>query len=285
MHDSNDRWLLGRAATVTSQNGEDGIIEAALDRLPTRDRWCVEVGAGDGVALSNTWNLVQRHGYGAVLIEADAQRFAALAGAHRGIPRVIRLQRRVGFDADDSLDALLADTPVPRDFDLLSVDIDGNDYHVWDAVRHYRPKLVVIEFNPTVPIGVPFVQVRRHGVQHGASAASLIQLASRKGYALVAATVVNAVFVDARYFSAFGIADNSEATLRVDLSWVTHIFSGYDGRVFLQGAQRLPWHELPLSAARVQQLPCWLRAWPEDYGPARRLALHVYRHLRRRRWR
>ncbi len=51
--------------------------------------------------------------------------------------------------------------------------------------------------------------------------------------------------------------------------------------VFLQGAQRLPWHELPLSAARVQQLPCWLRAWPEDYGPARRLALHVYRHLRR----
>lgn len=281
MSDANDRWLLARAASVTSQFGEDGIIDAALDRLPSRDRWCVEFGAGDGEALSNTWNLVRHHGYGAVLIEADAPRFAALAAAHRGHPRVIRLQRRVGFEPDDSLDVLLADTAVPSDFDLLSVDIDGNEYHVWDAVRDYRPKLVVIEFNPTVPIGVPFVQARRHGVMHGASAASLIELAATKGYALVATTVVNAVFVDARYFDAFGIADNSEATLRPDLRLVTHFFTGYDGRAFLHGARELPWHGVPLSAARAQPLPWWLRAWPGHYGPMRHLALRAYRRLRR----
>jgi hypothetical protein len=280
MPGTGDRWLLEQGASVTSQFGEDGILEAALARLPTRDRFCVEFGAWGGKALSNTWNLIRNHGYAAVLIECDRDRFEDLKGAHPGNDRVHPVRSLVGFDAADGLDAVLAPTPAPRDFDLLSIDIDGNDYHVWDAVEGYRPKLVVIEFNPTVPCGVEFVQERKHGVMQGASCASLVKLARRKDYELVATTLVNAFFVDRCYFPAFGISDNSEANLRPDQSWVTHLFTGYDGRTFLRGAGALPWHSLPVSESRAQQLPWFLRDWYENYGPVRRTAWRLLRRWR-----
>ena len=120
------------------------------------DGWCVEFGAWDGRHASNTYALISDAGYSAVLIESDPARFAALQRTHAGRSGVIALRRVVGFEGPDRLDRILAETPVPRDFDLLSIDIDGNDFHVWDAVEDYRPKLVVIEFNPTVPNEVDF---------------------------------------------------------------------------------------------------------------------------------
>jgi len=280
MSGTGDRWLIERAAAVTSQFGEDGIIEAALERLPTRDRFCVEFGAWGGKDLSNTWNLIQNHGYGAVLIESERDRFEDLKRAHPGNDRVYPVHSLVGFDAHDGLDAVLAPTPAPRDFDVLSIDIDGNDYHVWEAIKSYRPKLVVIEYNPTVPCGVEFVQERKHGVMQGASCASLVKLAQQKEYDLVATTAVNAFFVDRRYFAAFGINDNSEANLRPDQRWVTHFFTGYDGRTFLRGGGELPWHAMPLSQSRAQQLPWFLRDWFQNYGPVRRTAWRVMRRWR-----
>jgi hypothetical protein len=57
----------------------------------------------------------------------------------------ILINAAVGFSESNSLDALLRDHSVPADVDLLSINIDGNDYHAWDAIRKLRPKLVVIE--------------------------------------------------------------------------------------------------------------------------------------------
>ena len=144
------RWLAECARNVTSQAGEDGIIEKALDVVGVRDRWCVEFGASDGRDWSNTHNLINRHGYSAVLIEADPRRVKQLKARYAGNAGVTPLRAFVGTGSQDGLDAILTPTPIPKNFDFLSVDIDGNDYHVWRAVREYRPKLVCIEFNPTI---------------------------------------------------------------------------------------------------------------------------------------
>src|SRR5579872_1690072 len=100
---------------------------------------------------------------------------------------------------------MLVGTPIPRDFDLLSIDIDGNDYHAWAAVKTYRPKAVVIEFNPTIPNEVDFVQEPVTHLNHGASLAALVRLAREKGYELVSTTLNNAFFVEQKYFSRFNI--------------------------------------------------------------------------------
>lgn len=58
-----NRWLNEFASNVTSQFGEDGIIEKILEVIGDANRWCVEFGASDGVYLSNTYNLIKNKGY------------------------------------------------------------------------------------------------------------------------------------------------------------------------------------------------------------------------------
>lgn len=272
-------WLLDHARNVHSQFGEDGVIEQILRTLPEHDKWCVEFGAWDGVYLSNTRHLIESAGYSAVLIEGDQKRFAALQQKDAGNDRIFPVHAFVGFTADDGLDAILARLPTPPDFDFLSIDVDGNDYHIWKAVSAYRPKVVCIELNPTIATGVRFVQRADPAVNHGSSLTSLVELAEEKGYRLVSVLPVNALFVDAKYFPLFGIDDNRPETLRKDTRHVTHIFSGYDGTVFLQGNQQLPWHGLPIREPAVQVLPKLLRRHPDNYNRVEKVALGLFRML------
>jgi hypothetical protein len=258
---------------VHSQNGEDGIIAHLLDQLPELNSWCVEFGAWDGQYLSNTCNLIENRGYNAVLIEGDAQRAAALGSRYSRNSRVHPVQAFVGWNPDDSLDAILHKTPAPLDFDLLSIDIDGNDYHAWEAVNEYRPKLVVIEFNATIPTGVEFVQPRDPAVQWGSSFDAIVKLGKRKGYALIAATDWNAMFVVEELFPRFCIEDNSPRAVRPEGKFVTHVFHGYDGTLHTAGYGSMVWHPFPI---RVRQLPRLLRGYRATRGFFRRNAEKVY---------
>jgi hypothetical protein len=110
----------------------------------------------------------------------------------------------------------------------------------------------------------------------------LTALGRSKGYELAAVTRFNAIFVVAEDFSSLGISNNSPAALRVDRSLVTHIFCGYDGRVFVRGYGRLPWHDVPYTEILMQPLPGFLREWKERYGPIRSRLFSLYRRARKR---
>jgi hypothetical protein len=266
------RWLTKYASNVTSQCGEDGIIAKALTLLPDRDRWCVEFGAWDGKFASNTYDLVISQDFRGVFIEADPKRFLELERTHGASGRNVLLNHMVGFTKSDSLDVLLSRCDIPTHFDLLSIDIDGNDYYVWEAVGKYRPKLVVIEFNPTIGNSILFVQKKDTGVSQGASPASLAELGRQKGYELIAATYLNLLFVDAKYYPAFEIPDNSLMLMRDD-STTPKIFVGYDGHIFISHGKHktsisLPWHGLQLKESDIQVLPDHLQKYPDGYSKA-----------------
>jgi len=275
--------LTDYAANVYSQNGEDGILEHLLERIGDRNSWCVEFGAWDGLHLSNCANLIRNHGYSGVLIEADRSRFETLRENYRSFRGVTTLNAFVGFREDDNLDTLLSRVAMPHDPDVLSIDIDGNDYHVWAATARLKPKIVCIEFNPTIPNAVDFVQAADPAAQQGAGVRSLVELGRQKGYELACCTAWNAMFVEGRIFPRIGVPDNSLDALRDDRRFTTYLFTGYDGRVMLGGYRRLLWHDVPMRERRVQQLPRWLRTYPDDYSPAQRLAFRAYRRLRRSR--
>jgi hypothetical protein len=278
----NNRWLETFARSFTSQFGEDGIIEKALEIVGNSDKWCVEFGCWDGKHLSNTLNLIENKGYSAVLIEGDKKKFRDLLKTCQGNDKVIPLNLFVGFEKRNGLDAILQEVEIPVDFDVLSIDIDGNDYHVWKAVECYKPKIVVIEYNPTIPNKVEFVQKPDMRVLQGSSLLSIHMLAKSKKYELIAVTTTNAIFVDSRYFDLFGIRDNSVEAMRPDEKMVTHIFCGYDGTVFIKGFCRLPWHSVRFSESRIQQLPSFLRSYPETYGKLKQVLLRVYKKLRKK---
>jgi hypothetical protein len=283
------RWLSRHSSNVTSTGGEDGIIAKALSLLPERNFWCVEFGAWDGKFASNTYALIASQDYRAVLIEANPDRFRELEKTHGAAGRHVLVNASVGFSKSDSLDVLLSRCDIPKEFDLLSIDIDGNDYYAWEAVEKYRPKLVIIEFNPTFANPMLYVQKKEPSIGQGASPASLVELGRRKGYELIASTSLNLLFVASEHYAAFGIPDNSLALMRDD-SGIPRIFIGYDGHVYLSHGKRsgfvsLVWHGLRLKESGVQVLPERLQKYPDEYTAAERRTFRLRFGLLKHPWR
>ena len=269
-------WLLDFKRNTYSQTGEDGIIEKILQTISKNDRWCVEFGAWDGLFLSNTRNLIENLGYSAVLIERSKTKFSELQKNHSSKKNVIMVNTLVGFNENDSLDVILTDTPVPYDFDLLSIDMEGNDYHAWKAISKYRPKIIIIEFNPTIPTHIRFVQPADPSINQGVSLLSLVELGKEKGYELVSVLPFNAFFVRKEYYPLFQIESNSPEVLRTSVGSITYLFSGYDGRIFLHGGCTLPWHGIDLRESRLQHLPGFLQKYPDNYTNLHKLVFALF---------
>ena len=112
--------------------------------------------------------------------------------------------RSVSASGEKSLDRILERQNIPDDFDLLSIDIDGNDYDVWEAIERYHPTMVIIEYNVSFPPDYKYID---HGgaAFMGTSPASFAELAERKGYALLGCIGTNLLFLRRQYFSALGV--------------------------------------------------------------------------------
>jgi hypothetical protein len=280
---NDDQWLLRHARNVHSENGEDGVIEKIFETILPTNRWCVEFGAWDGKLCSNTFRLIKEQSWSGVFIEADKTRYQELLATYKANPRAHCVNRFVSFEGQNSLDSILASTPIPKDFDFLSIDIDGNDYHIWDSVKLYQPRVVVVEFNLTIPSHVEFIQPRDMRVQQGTSPLSLVKLGRAKGYELVCLTAYNAFFVKAPLFSAFHITDNTVPRLRPNLGWEYHIFQLFDGTFVVCGPDKMHWQALPLRQEKFQVMPKMLRAFdPKSKGFFFRATRRIWAALYRR---
>lgn len=261
------RGLLAYGNNVTSEHGEDGILEYIFSVAGEGGRWCVELGALNGMHGSNIWRLVTEKKWNAVAIEADQTYFEKLQEVYRGFS-VECVNAFVSFEGAQSLDAILSHTHVPQTFDLLSLDIDGNDYHLWESLHTYRPRVMVVEFNPSIPDDVLFIQPRDMRVQQGSSLHALVELGKLKGYELIAVTQSNAIFVSAELFPLFGISDNSVEVLHLDRTLETALFQLYDGTLMLAGNDRLIWHNIPIDLEALQVLPRRKRHYPARTSPS-----------------
>ncbi len=186
---------------VYSQNGEDGIIEEILRRVGIKTGLFVEFGAETGLEC-NCARLALKEGWGALFIEGNSAKFDGLSRTYAGDDRIRCIRARV---SSDNIEQILSGNHIPQEFDLLSIDIDGNDYWVWAAIQNWHPRIVVIEYNASFPPPRLWVMVENHehtwdGTSYyGASLASLARLGRKKGYSLVATDSrgVNAFFVKA----------------------------------------------------------------------------------------
>lgn len=178
---------------IYSQNGEDGILRELLRRLPAPTKWVCEFGTLDGKLYSNTFHLIESEHYSGVFIECDATSFQELLVTAADHPTMIPLHRKVGVTGDDRLDAILSTTPIPKSFDVLSIDIDSYDYQVWESVKDYTPSIVVIEINSSIP-PTCFNSIHGSGIQDGTGFLPMVMLGISKGYTLVCHTG-NLIFV------------------------------------------------------------------------------------------
>lgn len=191
--------------SVFSQFGEDGVIKYLLNTLQDfsvdLSFRCCEFGAWDGKHLSNTMNLILNGEFQGVLIEADPLKYSDLL-INTADLRVIALNEFVQPEGN-TLEEIFLRNSIPSDLDVLSIDIDGCDYQVLESLNELRPKIIVIEYNPSIPLD--FVYINPDGHSRGSSALALVSLAKLKGYALVHRTCVNLIFIKEEFLQNHGL--------------------------------------------------------------------------------
>ena len=212
---------------VCSQNGEDGIIAEIFRRIGTGNRHFVEFGAADG--LENNTALLLQQGWTGLWMDASASHVnKARATFARQVAggKLIVLESLI---TAENIEDLFRQGKVPEEFDLLSIDLDRNDYYVWEKITHYRPRVVVIEYNSGIPPSMSWVVPydatafgwNFFGTGNGASLKALEELGARKGYSLVGCELcgVNSFFVRndliADHFAAPYTAENHFEPFRV----------------------------------------------------------------------
>ena len=189
---------------VFSQNGEDGVIQFLLSRVTVDNKLFVEFGVGD-YSEANTRFLSLHDHWSGLVIEGNPRDFTRL----KRDPSLWRFDITAvsAFITRENINDLLADNGLTGDIGLLSIDVDGNDYWIFEAISVVRPAIVIIEYNHrfgpdravTVPYDPTFSRARAHysHIYYGASLRALCLLANRKGYAFVGCESfgVNAFFV------------------------------------------------------------------------------------------
>ena len=168
---------------VNSQNGEDGIIEFIFDKLQIKKGNFIEFGAWDGKHLSNCLKLIQE-GWTGIYIEGDKDKYTTLSqnfGNHEGITTI---NKYVSYEINDNLDTIIdSSMHESKDFDFISIDVDGIDYNIFKAMNKYLPKVICIEVNaghdPMYDKEIP-VYIAKNNV--GQSMYIICKEAENKGY-------------------------------------------------------------------------------------------------------
>jgi hypothetical protein len=178
---------------VFSQWGEDGIIQHLVRRVPVQRPIFVEFGVENYVE-SNTRFLLTHNRWSGLVMDGSAENIDYIK--RDAIYWATNLKAEHAFITRENINELLARSGIAGDIGLLSVDIDGNDYWVWEAIDSISPRIVVCEyssqFGPTAEVTTPydpkFVRGEAHfsKIYYGASISALAALGRRKGYSIVA---------------------------------------------------------------------------------------------------
>ncbi len=189
---------------VFSQFGEDGILQFLFHHIDVERKLFVEFGVED-YRECNTRFLLYHNRWSGLVMDGSAENIARIQTDWISWWRDLKAVH--AFVTTDNINRLLCENGITGEIGLLVIDIDGNDYWIWEAIQVVRPAVVVIEYNyrfgsdisAAVPYDPGFSKTEAHpsAIYYGASLRALCTLAHRKGYAFVGCSSggVNAFFV------------------------------------------------------------------------------------------
>jgi hypothetical protein len=211
-----DEW----GFNIYSQWGEDGIIQKITQLINLENKLCIEFGAWDGIKYSNVCNLWMND-WKAYLIESDPDKFSILETNTKNY-NTININKKISVE---NINDILPGNYYP----LISIDIDGDDYHILKAMQFYVDVLI-IEYNPTFPKHIEYIN--KPGDNFGSSALSIVKLAESKNYTLVSITDTNLIFVQNQYRELFNKYEISFDKLFID-KYLCNLCSNYSGNYIL----------------------------------------------------
>jgi len=179
-----------------SQNSEDGILLFIFSMISTTNKIVVEICASDGMEC-NSANLIINHGWNALLFDGDGENIDKGRRFYKTHADTFSLPPRFvhAWVTRSNINTLISNNNVSGEIDLLSIDIDGVDYWIWDAITCINPRVVVTEVqfvwgcekSVTVPYSDDFKTKYENGfgIYSGASIKAFVKLAKSKNYRLI----------------------------------------------------------------------------------------------------
>ena len=177
---------------VTSQTGEDGIIQYLINKIPVKNKIFVEFGV-ESYSEASTRFLLQNDNWSGLIIDGNQAYMDGVKNSTLGWKYDIKSV--ASFITKDNINDIIKNAGITGEIGILSVDIDGNDYWVLDAIDCVNPQILIVEYNSifgpnakiTVPYDESFVRTNKHysNLYYGASISAITELANKKGYSLV----------------------------------------------------------------------------------------------------
>jgi len=185
---------------IYSQHGEDGILYEIFKRIGTKSKTFFEFGAGNGTENNSIHLLMQ--GWRGWWIDGNSSFIDTYKKLYATSISSGELIVDSKIITSKNINTIVENFKMPKEIDLLSIDVDGNDYYIWKALDKISPRVVLIEYNSTYPAHVKFLQKESDKGWNGsnffgASLTVISELAKEKGYTLVACELIgsNAFFV------------------------------------------------------------------------------------------
>lgn len=189
---------------IFSQWGEDGIIQHLINHVHIENKTFIEFGV-ENFSESNCRFLMMNNNWSGFVIDGNKKNIKEIKSSYYFWK--YELKAISEFITKDNINDLLDSSNFEEDLGILSIDIDGNDYYVLDAINKYKPRILITEFNSnfgfheaiSVPYDKNFYRFEKcsSGIYWGASLKAFIYLASKKGYKFVGtnSSSCNAFFV------------------------------------------------------------------------------------------
>ena len=211
---------------VSSQWGEDGIIQYLINNINIKNTTFVEFGV-EKYTESNTRFLLQNNNWNGLVLDGSSENISYIK--NDPIYWKHSLKAEHAFLTVENINQIISSNGISGDIGLLSIDVDGNDYWLWEAINCISPNIVVVEFNSlfgkkekvSVPYKPNFVWTNEHfsNLYWGASLAAMEYLGEKKGYSLVGINSVSS--------NAFFVKDEMIGNVRKTNSKEAHSYSSF----------------------------------------------------------
>jgi len=190
--------------SVFSQWGEDGIIEWLIQKNGSMPEIFIEFGVED-FRESNCRFLLMHRNWRGLVIDGSKSNIDAIQSDN--ISWRHDLTSRCAFITKENINELITTSGIVGEIGILSIDIDGNDFWVWESISSISPQIVIVEYNSVfgdmLPLSIPYIgdfvrsRADQSNVYYGASIRAFSLLAKRKGYTLLGGNLAgsNAFFI------------------------------------------------------------------------------------------
>ena len=265
---SNDLRFETAEFRTYSQWGEDGLIQYLIDRVAIPKPIFIEFGTED-YAESNTRFLLQNNNWAGLLLDGSRENIDAIK--RDGLYWRHNIKAECAFITRENINELITKNGISGDIGLLSIDLDGIDYWIWEAITVVQPRIVICEYNSlfgpkacvTVPYKPDFVARQAHfsGAYFGASLAAFEQLGRKKRYCLIGSNRAgcNAFFVRVDLCDGLTIKTSQESYVRAQFQNLMNeagqlTFGNYEAR--FEQIRRLPVLDLNVNAMVAVEEVC-----------------------------